>query len=331
MNNTIILKFFDNRRMKKCAFITEWGAKVKSKIREKTCEVLSVFFVILFALSGCSNNEIRLSVVDGLDELGSVQVVAREEGSGTRTSFAEIIGLSEDVEEGEYDRTTENAVTAESTDEVIAKVEESKAAIGYISMGYINESDNVKILAINDAQATLINVKNGDYPLYRPFSLSWSGDLNDLEQDFLTYVEGKGQAIVEQSYVAIKDETTFLSGQYSGKITIHGSSSVAPLIEELAAEYMEINTSATIEITVSDSTEGINDAIQGKCDFGMSSRELKDYEEELLDYRVIARDGIAVIVNSDNPLSDVTLDELEKLFDGTFSEWNDINTERGNE
>ncbi len=152
-----------------------------------------------------------------------------------------------------------------------------------------------------------------------------------MEQDFLTYVLGKGQEIVEQSYVAVKASTTFLSGQEEGTITIHGSSSVAPHKEDLAAQYMQINTHVIVKVVISDSTTGINDAMKGACDLAMSSRALYDYEEELLEYKEIARDGIAVIVNGENPLTDVSTDELNKIFTGNITEWDEINEGRGND
>ena len=195
-------------------------------------------------------------------------------------------------------------------------------------MGAASDSADIKVLAVDGTEATMENVQDDSYSLSRPFSLAWSGKLNDLEQDFLTYVLGSGQAIVGQSYVAVHNSTTFLSGQYEGTITIHGSTSAAPLLEQLAEAYMEINPHAAIEVTASDSTSGLNDAMQGNCDFAMSSRELKDYEQELLNYEVIAQDGIAVIVNSLNPLTDITTEELNAIFTGSITDWGTINSER---
>ncbi|MCD7929185.1 MAG: substrate-binding domain-containing protein, partial [Clostridiales bacterium] len=236
--------------------------------------------------------------------------------------------LDGSADESKSDDTTDPALVVEDAEAVIEAVRNDPSAVGYISMGALDTLDGETVLAVDGVDGTLENVKNGTYALSRPFCLAWSGTLSELEQDFLTYVLGKGQAIVSQSYVAVEDSTTFLSGKQSGTVTIHGSTSAAPLLEELAAEYMTLNPNATVEVTVSDSTTGLNDAMQGRCDFGMASRMLEDYEAELLDYEIIAEDGIAVIVNGENPLQSVTLDELKGLFTGTLSTWDSINAER---
>ncbi|MCD8217897.1 MAG: substrate-binding domain-containing protein [Clostridiales bacterium] len=269
-----------------------------------------------------------MSKVDGLDALGAVQVISREEGSGTRSAFAQLIGFDDSEDETKSDRTADDAVIAEDADAVIAAVREEESAIGYISMGSLDELENETVLSVDGAAGTIENVKKGDYTISRPFLLAWSGSLSDLEEDFLTYVDGKGQTIVGESCVTVGKSTTFLSGQYSGTITIHGSTSAAPLLEELAAEYMEINTNAAVEVVATDSTSGLNDAMQGSCDFGAASRELKSYEDELLDYQVFAYDGIAVIVNAANPLTDVTAEELADLFTGEIKSWDEINAGR---
>lgn len=291
--------------------------------------ILLTAFALL--LGGCGMEEETLATVDGLDTLGNIQVVSREEGSGTRSSFAELVGFDESEEDGKSDATTDTAVIANDADEVIERVREDASAIGYISMGSISSLENEKVLAVDGVEGTLENVKENEYTLSRPFILAWSGELSELEQDFLTYVLGKGQEIVEQSYVAVKNSTTFLSGQEEGTVTIHGSSSVAPLIENLAAEYMQINTHAIIKVVISDSTTGLNDAMSGSCDLAMASRSLYEYEEELLEYKEIARDGIAVIVNGENPLTDVSTEELNKIFTGSVTDWNEINEGRGND
>ncbi len=294
----------------------------------KRKRILSLLLALALTLSGCGAAGGSLAAVDGLDDLGQVQVVSREEGSGTRSAFAELVGFGESTDGESADATVETALVVTDAEAVMDAVASDSSAVGYVSMGALDALDGAKTLAVDGVEATLDNVKKGSYPLSRPFCLAWSGSLSELEQDFLTYVLGKGQAIVGQSYVTVGDSTSFLSGRQSGTITIHGSTSAAPLLEELAAEYMSLNPNATVEVTASDSTTGLNDAMQGKCDFGAASRELKDYEAELLDYEVIAEDGIAVIVNGENPLDAVTLEELYGLFTGTVADWNTINTER---
>ncbi|MCD7735058.1 MAG: substrate-binding domain-containing protein [Clostridiales bacterium] len=292
--------------------------------------ILSLLLAVALTLSGCEAAAQSLAAVDGLDDLGGVQVISREEGSGTRSAFAELVGFDESTDGESADVTVDTALVVTDAEAVIDAVEADPSAVGYVSMGALDALDGAKALAVDGVEATLDNVKKGGYPLSRPFCLAWSGSLSELEQDFLTYVLGKGQTIVGQSYVTVADSTSFLSGKQSGTITIHGSTSAAPLLEELAAEYMTLNPNAVVEVTASDSTTGLNDAMQGKCDFGAASRELKDYEAELLDYEVIAEDGIAVIVNGENPLDGVTLEELYGLFTGTIADWNTINTEREN-
>ncbi|MCD8346757.1 MAG: substrate-binding domain-containing protein [Lachnospiraceae bacterium] len=292
----------------------------------KTGMCVLLFIAVLFLLSGCeARKEQEKETVTGLDVLGSVQVISREEGSGTRSAFAELLGFDESGEDGEPDATTKDAQIVSDAEAVITAVREDESAIGYISMGSLSELEGEKVLAVNGAAGTTENVKSGDYSLSRPFILAWSGSLSELEQDFLIYVKGKGQGIVEESYVAAAKETTFLSGKQTGTITIHGSTSAAPLLEALAREYMEYNPNATVEVVASDSTTGLNDAMQGLCDFGMASRELKDYEKELLTYETIAQDGIAVIVNGENPLENVTEEQLKELFTGEITEWEELN------
>ncbi|MCD8048584.1 MAG: substrate-binding domain-containing protein [Clostridia bacterium] len=279
----------------------------------------------VLSLSACGETEKGVTQVDGLEELGLVQIVSREEGSGTRSAFADLAGFAE-ANSGS-DATTENAQIASDAESVCEAVTRDISAIGYVSMGTTLNSD-VKTLDVDGAEGSLENVINGKYSLSRPFTLVWTGELNDVENDFLTYVMGKGQAIVQKSYANVRDECDFLSDQSRGTITIHGSTSVTPLLQELANEYETINPNASIVITASDSTQGINDAMQGLCDIGMASRELKDYEKELLNYRVIAYDGIAVIVNAENPLDGVTFDELNALFTGEITSWEEINERR---
>ncbi|MCD7820280.1 MAG: substrate-binding domain-containing protein [Lachnospiraceae bacterium] len=294
----------------------------------KTGMCVLFFLAALLLLTGCGTERVQeKETVDGLDALGSVQVISREEGSGTRSAFAELLGFDESGEDGEPDATTKDAQIVSDAEAVITAVREDESAIGYISMGLLSELEEEKVLAVNGVAGTTENVKSGDYSLSRPFILAWSGNLSELEQDFLTYVKGKGQGIVEESYVAVAKESTFLSGKQTGTITIHGSTSAAPLLEALAEEYMECNPNATVEVVASDSTTGLNDAMQGLCDFGMASRKLKDYEEELLTYETIAQDGIAVIVNGQNPLENVTQGQLKELFTGDITEWEALNAE----
>lgn len=296
-------------------------------MRGRKRKILLAALALSCLLAGCGQTDQKQDTVkvDGLDQLGEIEVISREDGSGTRSTFAQLAGfVNESGASDQTDATTEDAVIVESAEEVIEKVEDGNAAIGYISMGASEELKQEKVLKIDGIEGTKENVEKGSYPLSRSFYLAHSGELNDLEQDFLTYVKGKGQEIVEATFVPIGKSSTFLSNQAEGTIVIHGSTSVAPLMEELAEAYMEINSNARIQIEVSDSTAGLTDAMQGACDFGMSSRELKDYEKELLDYDMIAKDGIEVIVNQENPLEDISLEQLKNIYTGSIRKWQDL-------
>lgn len=293
----------------------------------KISKKLAALFLLssMFGIAGCTgeNTTPAQQQVPGLDKLGKVSVISREEGSGTRDTFAQLAEFDQNSGD-KPDLTREDAVIKQDAGEVIEAVKADKSAVGYVSKGALENTDKVKTLSINGIG---VDTKNGNYPLSRSFYVVYSGELSELEQDFLTYVHGAGQEIVGKSYQPVAKSSTFLSNQEKGKIKITGSTSVAPLMEELAAAYMEINTNAIVTVVETDSSDGINKAMQGKCDLGMSSRDLKDYEKELLNYEMIATDDIAVIVNEENPLSDITLDLLKNIYIGDITEWKALNEE----
>ncbi|MBP3458717.1 MAG: substrate-binding domain-containing protein [Lachnospiraceae bacterium] len=249
------------------------------KMRKKAAFLLAG--IAMAGLIGCGNvkQPEKSTSVEGLRELGKITVVSREEGSGTRGTFAQLLDF-QSKEEGRADLTTEDAIITESSEGVIDLVESDSAGIGYLSMGTRN-LDKVKVLSVNGISA---DVNDSKYPLTRGFYLAYSGKLSELEQDFMIYIHGAGQEIVGKSYAQIAKSSTFLSNQAKGTIVIGGSSSVYPLIKELAENYMKINPNAEITVKQSDSTDGLTGAMNGTYDLGMSSRELKDYEKELLDY-----------------------------------------------
>lgn len=272
-----------------------------------------------FALTGCvgrnaASEEMR---TEGLSELGKITVIAREEGSGTRSTFAELIGF-DDGQNGQSDRTRDDAQIAASAQKVMEAVEADSAAIGYLSYGALSGESSVKAV---DVDGMTPGTRDGKYPLGRSFYLAWCGTPDDAEQDFLAYIRGAGQQIVEKNYISVAKSGSFLSSMAAGDIRIEGSTSVGPLMEELAQSYMELNPNVQITVIQSDSTTGLTSAMSGECDFGMSSRDLKDYEKELLDYETIARDEIAVIVNKDNPLENVTAEALYAIYTGEWNTW----------
>lgn len=276
---------------------------------------------LIFA--GCSNAKetVKRGEVAGLDQLGTITVISREEGSGTRNVFAELLGFA-DVNAELSDQTREDAVIVESTESILVAVSTDRSAIGYVSGGAITEYEGVRKLQI---EGTAAGEGDEDYPLSRTFYLVYSGRLSDLEQDFLTYVRGAGQGIVGENYKTVAKQTSFLSTKARGSIKIGGSSSVAPLMERLAEEYMTFNPYAEIEVITTDSGDGLIKTMSGEYDLGMSSRDLKDYEKELLEYHAIAVDEIVALVNKDNPLEDITTEELKEIYTGEISDWKELN------
>ena len=294
----------------------------------KRKQFVGICLLLVLGVSGCTGDSVKSrdqsvqEAVPGIEKLGEITVVSREEGSGTRSTFAAMAGFDNDEKSDKTDLTREDAVVVENAEDVLAKVENDTAAIGYVSKGAITQDNNVKILRVNSIG---IETKSGGYPLSRSFYLAYNGKLSDLQQDFMTYVKSKGQTIVSQKYVAVSKSSSFLSNRAEGTLRIQGSTSVAPLMEELAAAYEKENTNASIEVVATDSTDGLNQVMQEQCDFGMSSRELKDYEKELLDYETVAQDDVAVVVNQENPIKDITLESLKKIYTGEWKEWKDLN------
>lgn len=295
-------------------------------LKRKISLLLTVLMVFGMAGCGSSGAEVNGKQVEGLEELGKIKVISREEGSGTRSVFAELTGFSgTGGQKAAIDLTTQASQIEQNAEAVIETVRQEPSAIGYVSTGALEEAQNVKILSVNGISADEDSIEKGEYPLSRSFYLVYTGKLNELEQDFLTYVKGKGQEIIGKDYVPIAKSSTFLSGNPTGTVTIHGSTSVASMMRELAEQYMQINPNAVIEVEESDSAQGINDALSGNCDFGMTSRELRDYEKELLNYEIVARDGIAVIVNKENPLEIISIDALKEIYTGEITTWDELN------
>lgn len=262
---------------------------------------------------------------DGFNKSEEISVISREDGSGTRGAFIELFSIDEKSADGsKIDKTTKEAIIAPKTDIMMTNVSGDTYAIGYISLGSLN--DTVKALAIDGVQPTAENVANKTYPIARPFNIAYAGELTELKKDFIDFiVSGDGQSVVAKSYIPINSlEIPFEGSKPSGKLVIAGSSSVSPIVEKLAEAYKAINENATIEVQMSDSTSGMNAAIDGTADIGMSSRELKDSEKEKLNSLEIAIDGIAVIVNKNNDLDSVFSLQVKEIFTGVSTNWNDI-------
>lgn len=258
------------------------------------------------------------------DASKTISVVTREEGSGTRDAFTELTGVLVKDGDNKTDNTTASAVTINSTEAVITNVKDNEAAIGYISLGSLN--DTVKALKIGGVEATADNVKSGDYAVSRPFNIAYKGELSDVAQDFVDYImSSDGQKIVsDNGYVTVSENAAYSGKKPSGKISVAGSSSVSPVMEKLAEAYQKVNTNAKVEIQTSDSSAGMQSAMGGTCDIGMASRDLKDEEKSALKVETIAKDGIAVIVNNANTCDDLTLDQVKSIYTGETTVWSDI-------
>lgn len=250
-----------------------------------------------------------------------ITVVAREDGSGTRSAFSELMGIVKD----DKDNTTDTAEVTNSTSVMLTTVAGNKAAIGYVSLGSLN--DTVKAVKVDGVEATAENVKAGKYAVSRPFNIVTGKDLTPLAQDFISYIlSTDGQAVVdEKGYISITQGETYKASGQTGTLTIAGSTSVAPLMEVLADKYMALNSGVKIEIQQSGSSAGITSAIEGVCQIGMASRELKDSETAKgVTATKIAMDGIAVIVNKDNSCSELTSDQIRKIYTGETTQWSDL-------
>ena len=257
------------------------------------------------------------------DYTQDITVVSREEGSGTRGAFIELLGVEKEDEAGNnVDYTTEEAVITNNTNVMMTTVAGNEAAIGYSSMGSLN--DTVKALKVDGVEATVENIKSGDYKVSRPFNIATKGEVSEVAQDFISYIlSAECQAVVsENGYIPLDDAPAYAGKQVSGKIVVAGSSSVTPVMEKLKEAYAALNPNAEIEIQQSDSTTGMQSAIDGVCDIGMASRDLKDSELEAgLTGTTIAMDGIAIIVNPANPVDSMTVEEIEQIFTGAVTTW----------
>ena len=263
---------------------------------------------------------------DRTEAEGPITVVSREDGSGTRGAFIELFGIEEKNDAGEkVDMTTEDAEITNSTSVMMTTIAGNKDAIGYISLGSLN--DTVKAVKIDGAEATVENIKSGAYKIARPFNIATGGTVSDAAADFIKYIMSEeGQKVVEDNgYISQGNEGAYNGAGVSGKVVIAGSSSIAPVMEKLKEAYTILNPDVTIEVQQSDSTTGMTSALEGVCDIGMASRELKDSELEAgLVPTVIAMDGIAVIVNNDSPVAELGSADVKAIFTGEATDWADI-------
>lgn len=303
-------------------------------MRMKILRVLVFFVVVLLLLSACgqvqpSNSQqkqIPNSSINAFNPNNAITVVSRESGSGTRGAFIELMKIEEKDAGGNItDRTTDEAVISNSTSVVMTTVGTNLYAIGYISLGSLN--DSVKALKVEGVEANAENIKTGAYRISRPFIIALKEGALEPSHDFVCFIlsEAGQKTVAENGYIGIGGTAGYTSKKPSGKIVVAGSSSVAPVMEKLKEAYLAINPNAEIEIHLSDSSTGMNAVIHGTCDIGMASRDLKDSEiEKGLDPIVIAMDGIAVIVNKANPLDDINTFQIKSVFTGEIVKWSEI-------
>ena len=261
---------------------------------------------------------------DGMS--GAISVISREDGSGTRGAFIELTGVEEKNEAGEkVDNTVDTAEITNSTAVMMTTVAGNKSSIGYISLGSLD--DSVKAVEVDGVAPSAEAVKDGSYKVARPFNIVTKDGLSETAQDFINFImSDEGQAVVEENgYVSQGSTGAFDGGKVSGKITVAGSSSVTPVMEKLAEAYKAINSNVEIEVQQSDSTTGVTSAIEGICDIGMASRELKDEEtSQGVTATVIAMDGIAIIVNNENPVSALTTQQVKDIYTGAVTDWSEV-------
>ncbi|MCD7766888.1 MAG: substrate-binding domain-containing protein [Lachnospiraceae bacterium] len=260
------------------------------------------------------------------DATGDIVVCSREDGSGTRGAFIELVGVEQKDEDGnKVDMTTEAAEITNSTSAMMTKVAGDENAIGYISLGSLD--DSVTAVAIDQVEATVENVESGDYTVVRPFNILTMEEVSAEAQDFIDFIlSEEGQAVIsDNGYIALSDAEPFAGGSVSGKIVVGGSSSVTPVMEKLAEAYAEVNADLEIEVMQSDSTTGVTSTIDGNYDIGMASRDLKEEEEaEGISATMIAQDGIAVIVNNESGVTELTTEQVMMIYTGELTTWEDV-------
>lgn len=261
----------------------------------------------------------------GGSDLGLISVVSREDGSGTRGAFIELMGVEVKDENGnKTDMTTVDATITNNTEVMMSTVAGDPAAIGYVSLGSL--SDQVKAVKVDGAEASAENVKAGSYKVSRPFNIATKGEPTGVAKDFINFIlSADGQAVVSEDYITVDDQAAaFQTDGSTGKVVVGGSSSVYPLMEKLKEAYEAINAGAEIEVQSSDSTSGMTGTVDGTYDIGMASRELKDEESAELTPVVIALDGIAVIVSNENPVDELTSEQIGQIYRGEITDWSEV-------
>ena len=299
---------------------------------KKFMAVLAVAGMMTGMLAGCGSSSDDTSSDSGSTDTASewdasndITIVSREDGSGTRGAFTELFGVVEEVDGEDVDMTTADAQITNNTSVMMTTVAENEYAIVYISLGSLD--DSVKALSIDGAEATAENIENGSYKVSRPFNVAVKPDsTNEVAADFMSFIMStEGQQVVsDEGYIPVADVEAYAGTAPAGDCVVGGSSSVSPLMEKLVEAYKEVNPNANIELQTSDSTTGMTSTIEGSYDIGMASRELKEDEAAELTPTVIATDGIAVLVNNNNPTDEMTSDQVNQIYTGEVFSWDEI-------
>ena len=292
-------------------------------MKKKFLAVVAATVITTLAFTGCGKSSKNKDAASDKGVTGEINVISREDGSGTRGAFVELMGIMDDKEN---DITTTSAEVTNSTSVMLSTVAQNEKAIGYVSLGSL--SSDVKAVQVDGVDATAENIKAGTYKVSRPFNLAYQdGKLTDLDKDFIKFImSDEGQKTVDkEGYISLDSEGKYEASGLKGKITLAGSTSVAPLMDVLKDEYIKLNPDVTIEIQESGSSAGIQSAIEGATEIGMSSRELKDDEASKLTSKQIAMDGIAVIVNKANTITNLTSDQIKSVYTGDVTTWDDLN------
>lgn len=290
----------------------------KKSIIISLISVICLVGIVSFAMYGCSSKGGN----EKSGASGQITVISREEGSGTRDAFVELMGVTD---ENGNDITADSAELTNSTSVMMSTVKGNKNAIGYVSLGSL--SSDVKAVKLDGVAPSRATVKDGSYKLQRPFKIAYiDTKLTDIDKDFISFITSKqGEAIIaKEGYISAKATQDYTGSGKKGTITIAGSTSVAPVMNVLADEYKKLNPDVKIEIQESGSSAGIESAMQGAVKIAMSSRDLKDDEAKTLKSQTIALDGIAVIVNSSNSLDTLTRKQVKNIFEGNVSTWEEV-------
>jgi phosphate transport system substrate-binding protein len=284
-------------------------------------KLFMMLLLSILAQSSCTSAQAS----GGFDASKVISVVSREDGSGTRTAFIELFGVLVSDGDTSKDMTVATAIETNKTDVMMTQVASDTYAVGYLSLGSLNET--VKVLDIDGVAANVENVKSGSYKIQRPFNIATKGGVSDAAQDFINYIMSKeGQGVIAgESYIAADESAAaYAYNGATGKITVAGSSSVTPVMEKLQEAYQALHSDITIEIQMTDSSAGMTSAINGSCDIGMASRDLKEAELAELTPVTIAYDGIVVIVNNNNPATGLTSEQVRQIFTGEVSVWSAV-------